>query len=130
VNPCSSGSRNLHSFGKLNHLFSLPSPTAALQLIIGSILVPAMVRFLAREKERLASLDESSVSDEESGIGIEAPPRGRGRPKRGDDDDDDDDEEDSGSQGGSDTDQAGSVVKEGEDAATAKSYSASECSSP
>jgi hypothetical protein len=86
-----------------------------------------MVKFLAREKERLASLDESSVSDEESGGGIEAPPRGRGRPKRGDDE-----EEDSGSQGGSesDTDQAGSVVKEGEDAATAKSYSASECSSP
>jgi sodium/bile acid cotransporter 7 len=95
-----------------------------LQLIIGSLLVPSMVKFLAREKERAAALDESSVSDEESGI--EAPRRGR--PKRGDDDDDDD----SGSQGGSgsDTDQAGSVVKEGEDAATAKSYSASECSSP
>ena len=87
-----------------------------------------MVKFLAREKERLASLDESSVSDEESGI--EAAARGRGRPKRPDDDDD---EQDSGSLGGSgsDTDQAGgSVVKEGEDAATAKSYSASECSSP
>jgi hypothetical protein len=83
-----------------------------------------MIRFLAREKERLASLDESSVSDEESGIEVR-----RGRPKRGDDEDD---EPDSGSQdgSGSDTDQAGSVVKEGEDAATAKSYSASECSSP
>jgi solute carrier family 10 (sodium/bile acid cotransporter), member 7 len=122
---CRLRSRELTSrpFFSLQRLFS-PPRTTALQLIIGSILVPSMVRFLAREKDRLASLDESSVSDEESGIEVR-----RGRPKRGDDDDD---VPDSGSQdgSGSDTDQAGSVVKEGEDAATAKSNSASECSSP
>jgi hypothetical protein len=104
------------------------------------MLVPHMVKFLAREKERLAATggDQSSISEDEEAGGIEVRPRGQ--LKKGDDDSDDEDdrnvvvvldapEVDRRERALSDSDRA-SVNKEGEDAATAKSYSASECSSP
>jgi hypothetical protein len=58
-----------------------------LQLILGSILVPHMVRFLAREKERMAALgaegsagsdeEESPSSDEESATDGDIEVRGK-----------------------------------------------------